>query len=122
MIETVDLRARNDNICLLRADGMTYQSIGDLYGISNNRARQIFENDRYKKAHKEQKRVNDLKVDIEKNKRLNNGNVCALADYLRHKVSVANPKDQYFVDMAATELERLANKCDDLTLRLAIDI
>jgi transcriptional regulator with XRE-family HTH domain len=103
MINNRELKLRNDNICLLKADGMTYQAIADLYGISRGRVSQIFENH---KQRKKSKPWMNTRTDAE----LCHENPVALADYLRHKVSVDNPKDQYFVDLAAEMLEEFAKQ------------
>jgi hypothetical protein len=41
---------------------------------------------------------------------LNNNEVFALADYLRHQLAVQYPIEQYFLDKAAQALEDLANE------------
>ena len=46
--------------------------------------------------------------------KLNNNEVFALADYLRHQLSVQYPIEQYFLDKAATALEDLANERAEL--------
>lgn len=45
---------------------------------------------------------------------LNNNEVFALADYLRHQLAVQYPIEQYFLDKAATALEDLANERAEL--------
>jgi hypothetical protein len=84
---------------------MTFQAIADLYGISKARVGQIFaKKERYIK-YEPIRREKEAKKIVENDKALHYGDVLALADYLRHKVSVDNPKDQYFVDLAAKMLE-----------------
>jgi hypothetical protein len=46
--------------------------------------------------------------------KLNNNEVFALADYLRHQLAVEYPIEQYFLDKAATALEDLANERAEL--------
>jgi hypothetical protein len=45
---------------------------------------------------------------------LNNNEVFALADYLRHQLAVQYPIEQYFIEKAATALEDLANERAEL--------
>lgn len=45
---------------------------------------------------------------------LNNNEVFALADYLRHQLAVEYPMEQYFIDKAARALEDLANERAEL--------
>ena len=45
---------------------------------------------------------------------LNNNEVFALSDYLRHQLAVQYPIEQYFLDKAATALEDLANERAEL--------
>jgi DNA polymerase I-like protein with 3'-5' exonuclease and polymerase domains len=46
--------------------------------------------------------------------KLNNNEVFALADYLRHQLAVDYPMELYFVDKAAQALEDLANERAEL--------
>jgi hypothetical protein len=45
---------------------------------------------------------------------LNNNEVFALADYLRHQLAVEYPMEQYFIEKAAQALEDLANERAEL--------
>jgi cell division protein FtsB len=45
---------------------------------------------------------------------LNNNEVFALADYLRHQLAIEYPMEQYFIEKAATALEDLANERAEL--------
>ena len=45
---------------------------------------------------------------------LNNNEVFALCDYLRHQLAVEYPMEQYFIEKAATALEDLANERAEL--------
>jgi len=45
---------------------------------------------------------------------LNNNEVFALADYLRHQLAVEYPMEQYFIEKAAKALEDLANERAEL--------
>jgi cell division protein FtsB len=45
---------------------------------------------------------------------LNNNEVFALSDYLRHQLAVEYPMEQYFIEKAATALEDLANERAEL--------
>jgi cell division protein FtsB len=46
--------------------------------------------------------------------KLNNNEVFALADYLRHQLAVEYPMEQYFIEKAAQALEDLANERAEL--------
>ena len=46
--------------------------------------------------------------------KLNNNEVFALADYLRHQLAVDYPMELYFVEKAAQALEDLANERAEL--------
>ncbi len=52
--------------------------------------------------------------------KLNNNEIFALADYLRHELAVEYPMEQYFIDKAATALEDLANERAELKHQLAL--
>jgi hypothetical protein len=52
--------------------------------------------------------------------KMNNNEVFALADYLRHQLSVQYPIEQYFLDKAATALEDLANERAELLAEIAV--
>jgi len=41
LVEEMKIKHRNDEIVQLRADGLTLQAIGDKYGLSRERIRQI---------------------------------------------------------------------------------
>ena len=45
---------------------------------------------------------------------LNNNEVFALSDYLRHQLAIEYPMEQYFIEKAATALEDLANERAEL--------
>ena len=45
---------------------------------------------------------------------LNNNEVFALSDYLRHQLAVEYQMEQYFIEKAATALEDLANERAEL--------
>lgn len=107
MLKTIDYKARKESIYLSRADGMTFQSIADLYGISCARVMQIFnQKDRDIKRAPYLREAQAKKI-IENEEALRRGDALALADYLRHKISVNNSKDQYFLDEAAKTIEKL---------------
>jgi hypothetical protein len=110
MINTIDLKARKENIYLMRTDGMTFQSIADLYGISSGRVRQIFDRNVRDIQCAGARRITKAKAIVDNNEALRHGDALALADYLRHKVSVNNPKDQYFLDEAAKTIEKLQKR------------
>lgn len=46
--------------------------------------------------------------------KLNNNEVFALSDYLRHQLAVEYPMEQYFIEKAAQALEDLANERAEL--------
>lgn len=46
--------------------------------------------------------------------KLNNNEVFALSDYLRHQLAVEVPMEQYFIEKAAQALEDLANERAEL--------
>lgn len=52
--------------------------------------------------------------------KLNNNEVFALADYLRHQLAVQYPIEQYFVERAAQALEDLANERADLKSEIGL--
>ena len=52
--------------------------------------------------------------------KLNNNEVFALADYLRHQLAVQYPIEQYFLDKAATALEDLANERAELNHQIQL--
>ena len=45
---------------------------------------------------------------------LNNNEVFALSDYLRHQLAIEYPMEQYFIEKAAQALEDLANERAEL--------
>ena len=51
---------------------------------------------------------------------LNNNEVFALADYLRHQLAVEYPMEQYFIEKAATALEDLANERAELKAEISL--
>jgi hypothetical protein len=107
MLKTIDYKARKESIYLSRADGMTFQSIADLYGISSARVMQIFNQKERDVRRAPYLREAQAKRIVEDNDALRRGDALALADYLRHKISVNNPKDQYILDEAAKTIEKL---------------
>lgn len=52
--------------------------------------------------------------------KLNNDEVFALADYLRHQLAVDYPMELYFVEKAAQALEDLANERAELKAEIAL--
>ena len=52
--------------------------------------------------------------------RLNNDEVYALADYLRHQLAIDYPMELYFVEKAAQALEDLANERAELKAEIAL--
>lgn len=51
---------------------------------------------------------------------MNNNEIFALADYLRHQLVIQVPMEQYFVDKAAQALEDLANERAELKAEIAL--
>ena len=51
---------------------------------------------------------------------LNNDEVFALADYLRHQLAIDYPMELYFVEKAAQALEDLANERAELKAEIAL--
>ena len=51
---------------------------------------------------------------------LNNNEVFALADYLRHQLAIDYPMEQYFIEKAAQALEDLANERAELKAEIAL--
>ena len=104
---------RNRYVFAARSGGMSYQDIADVCGISRERAAQIFESELKYKYY-------DLKLKGADIVGLNNNEVFALADYLRHQLAVEYPMEQYFIDKAATALENLANERAELKAEIAL--
>lgn len=52
--------------------------------------------------------------------KLNNDEVYALADYLRHQLAIDYPMELYFVEKAAQALEDLANERAELKAEIAL--
>ena len=52
--------------------------------------------------------------------KLNNNEVFALADYLRHQLAVDYPLEFYFIEKAAQALEDLANERAELKAEIAL--
>jgi cell division protein FtsB len=52
--------------------------------------------------------------------KLNNNEVFALSDYLRHQLAVEYPMEQYFIEKAATALEDLANERAELKAEISL--
>jgi len=52
--------------------------------------------------------------------KLNNNEVFALSDYLRHQLSAQYPIEQYFLDKAANALEDLANERAELKAEISL--
>jgi len=52
--------------------------------------------------------------------KLNNNEVFALADYLRHQLAIDYPMEQYFIEKAAQALEDLANERAELKAEIAV--
>jgi hypothetical protein len=98
---------RNRYVFVARSGGMSYQDIGDVCGISRERVVQIFESELKYKYY-------DLKLKGADIVGLNNNEVFALADYLRHQLAVEYPMEQYFIEKAAKALEDLANERAEL--------
>ena len=51
---------------------------------------------------------------------LNNNEVFALADYLRHQLAIDYPMELYFVEKAAQALEDLANERAELKAEISL--
>jgi hypothetical protein len=98
---------RNQYVFAARNEGATYKHIADTCGISQGRALQIYENEL-------NKRYQALKLKGADIVGLNNNEVFALADYLRHQLAVEYPMEQYFIEKAAQALEDLANERAEL--------
>ena len=52
--------------------------------------------------------------------KLNNNEVFALADYLRHQLAIDYPMELYFVEKAAQALEDLANERAELKAEISL--
>lgn len=52
--------------------------------------------------------------------KLNNNEVFALADYLRHQLAIEYPMEQYFIEKAAQALEDLANERAELKAEISL--
>jgi cell division protein FtsB len=52
--------------------------------------------------------------------KLNNNEVFALSDYLRHQLSAQHPIEQYFLEKAARALEDLANERAELKAEISL--
>lgn len=52
--------------------------------------------------------------------KLNNNEVFALSDYLRHQLAAQYPIEQYFLDKAAQALEDLANERAELKAEISL--
>lgn len=52
--------------------------------------------------------------------KLNNNEVFALSDYLRHQLAAQYPVEQYFLDKAAQALEDLANERAELKAEISL--
>jgi cell division protein FtsB len=52
--------------------------------------------------------------------KLNNNEVFALSDYLRHQLAAQYPIEQYFLDKAANALEDLANERAELKAEISL--
>jgi hypothetical protein len=98
---------RNQYVFASRNEGATFKDIADTCGISQGRALQIYENEL-------NKRYQALKLKGADIMALNNNEVFALADYLRHQLAVEYPMEQYFIEKAAKALEDLANERAEL--------
>ena len=94
---------RNQYVFAARVEGATFKDIAETCGISQGRALQIYENELNKKYQALKLKGADIVG-------LNNNEVFALCDYLRHQLAVQYPVEQYFLDKAAQALEDLANE------------
>jgi cell division protein FtsB len=52
--------------------------------------------------------------------KLNNNEVFALSDYLRHQLAEQHPIEQYFLEKAARALEDLANERAELKAEISL--
>jgi cell division protein FtsB len=52
--------------------------------------------------------------------KLNNNEIFALADYLRHQLAIDYPMELYFVEKAAQALEDLANERAELKAEISL--
>lgn len=65
-------------------------------------------------------RMRYLKLNWRYKVKLNNNEIFALSDYLRHQLAIEYPMEQYFIDKAATALEDLANERAELKAEIAL--
>jgi molybdopterin converting factor small subunit len=98
---------RNQYVFAARVEGATFKDIAETCGISQGRALQIYENELNKKYQALKLKGADIVA-------LNNNEVFALSDYLRHQLAIEYPMEQYFIEKAATALEDLANERAEL--------
>lgn len=104
---------RNQYVFAARNEGATYKHIADTCGISQGRALQIYENELNKKYQALKLKGADIVG-------LNNNEVFALSDYLRHQLAVEYPMEQYFIEKAAQALEDLANERAELKAEISL--
>ena len=98
---------RNQYVFAARVEGATFKDIAETCGISQGRALQIYENELNKKYQALKLKGADIVG-------LNNNEVFALCDYLRHQLAIEYPMEQYFIEKAAIALEDLANERAEL--------